>query len=75
MGAGDTFGVEPPVIACGKFKGQLFVLNIILTDVYMKAVRGNVMQRFACDFLLFLIFAAAFTSDITEIHQFLFDFN
>ena len=30
---GSTFCMEPPVVSGGKFKGQLFVLIIIFSDI------------------------------------------
>ena len=38
MGARDAFGMEPPVVACGEFEGQFFVLEVILAHIHMEAI-------------------------------------
>ncbi len=38
MGAGDAFGMEPPVVTGGEFEGQFIVLEIIFSYINMEAV-------------------------------------
>ena len=38
VGARDAFGMEPPVVACGEFEGQLFVLEVILAHIHIEAI-------------------------------------
>ena len=38
VGARDAFGMEPPVVACGEFEGQFFVLEVILAHIHMEAI-------------------------------------
>jgi hypothetical protein len=38
VGAGDAFGMEPPVISCGEFEGQFVILEIIFPYINMEAV-------------------------------------
>ena len=54
MGAGDAFGVEPPVVACCQFKGELLILVVVLSYVNVEAVGGNVVEGLAGDFRLFV---------------------
>lgn len=58
MGAGNTLGMEPPVAAVGKFKGQLFILKIVFSDINVIPIGGNVMERLTCQLLLFCVFFA-----------------
>ena len=51
--AGDSFCVKPPVITGSDFECQLFILIIILSDINMKTVRWDIMERPAGDFDLF----------------------
>ena len=44
MGSGHFLGVEPPVISCGKFKGQFVILLIVFSHIDMVAVAGNIVQ-------------------------------
>ena len=45
MGARHFLCVEPPVIAGGELKGQLFVLVVIFSYINMIAVTGNIVKR------------------------------
>ena len=44
VGAGRSFGVEPPVVPCGKVESQFIVLEIILPDIHVIAVRRNIVE-------------------------------
>ena len=68
--SGDAFGVEPPVVAGSKFKGQFFVLVIVLPYINMVAVTADIVERAAGDFCFF---RAAFAPDIAAFDQLLFD--
>ena len=73
MGAGDAFGMEPPVAAGSKFKGQFFVLEIIFSHIHMVAIGRKVMQRRTGQFLFFGIFSAGVTFDIAGLDQLFFN--
>ena len=62
--------MEPPVIAFCKLKGKLFVLEVILSDIHMIAIAGNVMKRFA--FVFHFLFRE-FAPYISCCNQFVFD--
>ena len=66
MGAGDSFGVEPPVAAGGEFEGELVVLEIIFSHIDMEAVAAYIVERLASDFNFF---TAASSADIAAFHQ------
>ena len=53
MGAGGSLGVEPPVVAGGKFKGQFIVLEIIFSHIDIVTVGGAVMEGAGGDLYLF----------------------
>lgn len=48
-----SFCMKPPVISYGKLKGQFFVLIVIFSYIDMKSVTGEIVKRFAGDFLFF----------------------
>lgn len=52
MGAGDAFGVEPPVVACCQLEGEFLILVVVLSNVNVEAVGGNVVEGLAGDFRL-----------------------
>ena len=54
MGARRAFSVEPPVISRGKGEGQFIILQIVLANIHMVAVTGEVVQRLAGQLHLFL---------------------
>ena len=73
VGAGDSLGVEPPVIASGHLKGQLLILIIVLSHIDVKAVGGKVVERPAGDPGLFPL--AVMALDIPIFRQFLLDLD
>ena len=72
MGTGDSFGVEPPVVAGGKAESQIIVLEIIFTYINMVSVTADIMERTAGDFHFFV---AAFPADVAIFNQFFPDLN
>ena len=61
--------MEPPVIARGELKRQLFILEIIFAYIHMVAVRGNVVEGLA-PYLFF--FTSMFFLDIAKPRQLIF---
>ena len=70
VGAGSALCMEPPVVSAGKFKGQLFILKIIFSYIYMIAVAGQEMQGPGGDFYFL---SGVFPADITVLGQLFFD--
>ena len=66
----STLCMEPPVIAIGKRKSKFFILQVVLSNVHIITITGNVMHWFAGKFNFFL---CMFSADIAALHQFLFD--
>ena len=64
--------MEPPVIAIGKRKSKFFILKVVLSNVHIITITGNVMHWFAGQFNFFL---RMFSADIAALHQFLFDLS
>ena len=65
--------MEPPVAAGGNFEGNHFVLEVIFSNVHVKAVRRKVVQRL-CGLLLFLSSRRSVMAEIAVVFQFLPDF-
>ncbi len=63
-------GMEPPVISCGKFEGQLVILVIVLSHIDMEAVAAEIMEGPAGDLLL--LCAGSF-ADIAALRQLFLD--
>ena len=72
MGAGNTFGMEPPVISVGEFEGQFIVLEIIFSHINMKSVAAQIMEGLAGDLCFF---RAALSADLAALGQFLLDLH
>ena len=62
MGAGHSFGVEPPVISVGNLESKFVILEIIFSNINIKAITGTIMEWFTFGFLFFL--TAHFPADI-----------
>ena len=71
MRAGDTFGVEPPVISRGNLEGQLLVLVIVLAHIDVETVGGQVVEGTAGDLRLLSLPIVAL--DIAVFRQLLLD--
>ena len=73
MGARHFFCMEPPVIACGKLKGQLIILEVVFSNVDIKTVTGYIVERFgfSLGFLVFFVCVVAF--DISIFSQLFLD--
>ena len=69
MRAGHLFGVEPPVVAGGEFKGQFIILIIIFSHINVKSITADIVIGSAGNFLLF---PSAFSADVTAFCQLLF---
>ena len=66
----STFCMEPPVIAIRlKEKVSSSFLQVVLSNVHIITITGNVMHWFAGQFNFFL---RMFSADIAALHQFLF---
>lgn len=50
MGAGNSFGVEPPVIAVGNFKCDFLILVVVFSNIDIKSVSRAVVIGAAGDF-------------------------
>ena len=69
MGTRNAFGVEPPVIARGKFEGKFIVLEIILSYINMDSIFINIVESTA---VAFYLFSASLPADIAAFNQFFF---
>ncbi len=72
MGAGLSFGVEPPVVPHSEFKGQFIVLEIIFSDIHMKTVAADIVKRSAGDLFFF---CTTFSADVACRNQFFLDLH
>ena len=70
MGAGLSFGVKPPVVSDGKFKGQFVVLEVVFPHIHMESVAADIVEGPACHLFLF---CPAFSADIACRDQLLLD--
>ena len=65
MGAGDLFGMEPPVAAICGFEGEFIVLNIIFAYIDIKSVAGEIVERFGGYLFLATVLALGMSFNIT----------
>lgn len=47
MGAGNALGMKPPVPAVGDLEGQFLVLQIVFSDINVKAVAAEIVEGLA----------------------------
>ena len=73
MGAGNSFGVEPPVISSRDLEGQLLILVVVFSNIDIKSVSRTVVIGTAGDFRFFGTKRTFFYK--SEFHQFFFDLN
>ena len=64
--------MEPPVITDSKMKCEFFILEIILSNIHMISITGNIMQRLT--FNLNFLFSE-FAAHISGINQLFFDLS
>ena len=67
MGPRRLLCVEPPVVSGGKVKGQLIVLEIVFSYIYMISVAGNIVEW---SVLHFLFLAGELALDISALREF-----
>ena len=66
MGAGHSFGVEPPVISVGNLESKFVILEIIFSNINIKTVAGTIVERFTFGFLFFLTVYFPADVDVTK---------
>ena len=67
VGAGESFGMEPPVAAVCELEGDFFVLEVVFSHVDIETVSGAVVEGFA---FIFDFFLRGFSSDIAGLDKF-----
>ena len=73
MGSRDSLCVEPPVAAVGELEVQFLVLIVVLSDIDMESVAGEIVERTAGD--LHLLAASVVAFDIAVLRELLLDLH
>ena len=73
MGARHLFGMEPPVISCGKFKGQLIILVVVFSHINIVSIAGNIVEGFGFHLHFGTFFVSVVALYIAVFHQLFLD--